>query len=184
MTKKKVERIWLNSYPKGVPAEINPLSENSLSEFFDVYLKKFAEKPAFSCMGKMMTYAQLDAEAKAFTAHLQSKGFVKGDRIAIMMPNVLQYPVVMIGILRAGLVVVNVNPLYTPRELEHQLKDSGAKAIILLENFAGTLQKVIGKTDVRHVIVGTIGDTLGFKGQSGCSPRKENGPSLVPTSTY
>lgn len=164
MTKSKIDRIWLDSYPEGVAGEINALSENSLTEFFDKHLEKFGSKPAFTCMGKTMTYAELDAEAKAFTAHLQSKGFVKGDRIAIMMPNVLQYPVVMIGILRAGLTVVNVNPLYTPRELEHQLKDSGAKAIILLENFANTLQQVIGKTDVRHVIVGTIGDKLGFKG--------------------
>lgn len=160
----KIDRIWLKSYPEGVPAEIEPLSEASLSEFFGIYLPKYGSKPAFTCMGKTMTYAELDEQSKIFAAHLQDKGFKKGDAVAIMMPNVLQYPVAMIGILRAGLTVVNVNPLYTPRELEHQLNDSGATGIILLENFASTLQEVIGKTKVRHVIVGTIGDTLGFKG--------------------
>ena len=160
----KINRIWLKSYPEGVPAEIEPLSEKSLSEFFGVYLPEYGNKPAFTCMGKTMTYAELDEASKIFAAHLQDKGFKKGDAVAIMMPNVLQYPVAMIGILRAGLTVVNVNPLYTPRELEHQLNDSGATGIILLENFASTLQEVIGRTNVRHVIVGTIGDTLGFKG--------------------
>ncbi|MEM9574202.1 MAG: long-chain-fatty-acid--CoA ligase, partial [Pseudomonadota bacterium] len=160
----KIDRIWLKSYPEGVPAEIEPLSESSLSEFFDLHLPKYGSKPAFTCMGKTMTYAELDEQSKIFAAHLQDKGFKKGDAVAIMMPNVLQYPVAMIGILRAGLTVVNVNPLYTPRELEHQLNDSGATGIILLENFASTLGQVISKTKVRHVIVGTIGDTLGFKG--------------------
>ncbi|MEM8541317.1 MAG: long-chain-fatty-acid--CoA ligase [Pseudomonadota bacterium] len=160
----KIDRIWLKSYPEGVPAEIEPLSESSLSEFFDHHLPKYGSKPAFTCMGKTMTYAELDEQSKIFAAHLQDKGFKKGDAVAIMMPNVLQYPVAMIGILRAGLTVVNVNPLYTPRELEHQLNDSGATGIILLENFASTLEQVISKTKVRHAIVGTIGDTLGFKG--------------------
>ncbi|MDZ7824175.1 MAG: long-chain-fatty-acid--CoA ligase [Ahrensia sp.] len=160
----QLEQIWLKSYPDGVSRVMENLAETSLSAFFDTYLKKYASRTAFVCMGKAISYAELDASSKAFAAHLQAKGFVKGDRIAIMMPNVLQYPIAMIGILRAGLIVVNVNPLYTPRELEHQLKDSGAKGIILLENFAVTLQQVIAKTDVKHVIVGTIGDALGLKG--------------------
>ena len=159
-----INRPWLQAYPDGVPAHIDPLTETSLSAFFDTTLLKYASKPAFSCMGKSLSYAELDDSSKAFAAYLQSKGLQKGDRVAIMMPNVLQYPIAMIGILRAGLVVVNVNPLYTPRELEHQLKDSGAKAIILLENFANTLEQIIDQTNVEHVIVGTIGDTLGFKG--------------------
>lgn len=160
----KINRIWLDSYPEGVMPEIAPLEHQSLPEFFDANLKQYGAKPAFTCMGKTMTYAQLDEQSQMFAAHLQAQGFKKGDRVAIMMPNVLQYPVAMIGILRAGLIVVNVNPLYTARELEHQLKDSGATGIILLENFAGTLEQVIARTDVRHVIVGTIGDTLGLKG--------------------
>lgn len=160
----QIDRIWLKSYPEGVSGQMDPLSETSLTEFFDKNLEKYASKPAFTCMGKAMTYGELDTASRAFAAHLQANGFKKGDRVAIMMPNVLQYPVAMIGILRAGLAVVNVNPLYTPRELEHQLKDSGATGIVLLENFANTLQQVIAKTDVRHVVVGTIGELLGLKG--------------------
>lgn len=159
-----IDRIWLKSYPEGVPAEIAPINEKSLSDFFQICAKQYAPRPAYTCMGKSISFAQLDEDATAFAAHLQAKGFKKGDRVAIMMPNVMQYPVVMMGILMAGLIVVNVNPLYTPRELEHQLNDSGATGIILLENFAHTLQAVIANTKVKHVVVGTIGDTLGFKG--------------------
>lgn len=160
----EIDRIWLKSYPESVAAEIEPLSEMSLGEFFGKFLPKHQNAPAFTCMDKTISYAELDEQSKIFAAHLQDKGFKKGDRVAIMMPNVLQYPVAMVGILRAGLTVVNVNPLYTPRELEHQLNDSGATGIILLENFAATLGEIVGKTKVRHVIVGTIGDMLGFKG--------------------
>lgn len=157
-------KMWLKVYPKGVPAEIAALKYTSLGDFFDKSFKRNSSKVAFTCMGKGMTYAQLDAHSTAFGAWLQSRGLVKGDRVAIMMPNVLQYPVAIAAILRAGLAVVNINPLYTPRELEHQLKDSGAKAIIILENFASTLAKVITKTSVQHVVVAAMGDMLGIKG--------------------
>ncbi len=155
---------WLKSYPSVVPAEISPLEFDSIGDFLVNSSKKFATRPAFTCMGKTITYGELERQSAAFGAWLQSKGLAKGARVAIMMPNVLQYPVAMMGILRAGYTVVNVNPLYTPRELEHQLKDSGAEAIIILENFATTLQAVIAKTPVKHVVVATMGDMLGVKG--------------------
>ena len=159
-----VERIWLKSYPESVPAEIAPLAYASLNGLFDDAFRRHAARPAFTCMGKTMTYADLDAASNAFAVHLQSLGLQKGDRVALMMPNILQYPVAMAGVLRAGLTVVNVNPLYTPRELEHQLNDSGAKAIVILENFAITLQQVLARTQVRHVIVAAMGDMMGLKG--------------------
>jgi long-chain acyl-CoA synthetase len=155
---------WLKSYPSVVAAEIAPLEFDSIGDFLVNSSKKFASRPAFTCMGKTITYGELERQSAAFGAWLQSKGLAKGARVAIMMPNVLQYPVAMMGILRAGYTVVNVNPLYTPRELEHQLKDSGAEAIVILENFATTLQAVIAKTPVKHVIVATMGDMLGVKG--------------------
>ncbi|MEI5681503.1 long-chain fatty acid--CoA ligase [Mesorhizobium sp. CCNWLW179-1] len=155
---------WLKSYSSVVPAEIAPLEFDSIGDFLVNSSKKFATRPAFTCMGKTITYGELERQSAAFGAWLQSKGLAKGARVAIMMPNVLQYPVAMMGILRAGYTVVNVNPLYTPRELEHQLKDSGAEAIIILENFATTLQAVIAKTPVKHVVVATMGDMLGVKG--------------------
>ncbi|MHC1547131.1 long-chain-fatty-acid--CoA ligase [Phyllobacterium sp. K27] len=157
-------KMWVKHYPEGVPADISSLPHESLGAFFDDTFKKFSAKPAFDCMGKSMNYGELDAYSRSIAAWLQSRGLVKGDRVAIMMPNVLQYPIVIAGILRAGLIVVNVNPLYTPRELEHQLKDSGAKAIIVLENFAATLQKVITRTSVQHVVVTAMGDMMGLKG--------------------
>jgi long-chain acyl-CoA synthetase len=157
-------KMWVKSYPDGVPAEIPASEYTSLGDFFDKAFKRNPGKVAFTCLGKPLSYAELDARSIAFAAWLQSRGLVKGDRVAIMMPNVLQYPVAIAAILRAGLIVVNVNPLYTPRELEHQLKDSGAKAIIILENFAATLAKVITKTSVQHVVVATMGDMLGVKG--------------------
>ncbi|WP_306120752.1 MULTISPECIES: long-chain-fatty-acid--CoA ligase [unclassified Roseitalea] len=158
------EKVWLGSYPEGTPAEIGPLVYTSIAEMLDECLARYANRTAFSCMGKAITYAELDAASNAFAAHLQSLGLEKGDRVALMMPNILQYPVAMAGVFRAGLTVVNVNPLYTPRELEHQLNDSGARAIVILENFAGTLQQVISNTPVEHTIVTAMGDLMGLKG--------------------
>src|SRR5215212_7317041 len=159
-----MERIWLKSYPPGVPADIDPGEYKSLVELFEVGIRKYAERPAFTNMGKTIDYATLDAQSRAFGAWLQSKGLAKGARVAIMMPNCLQYPVAMFGTLRAGYTVVNVNPLYTARELEHQLKDSGSDVIVILENFARTLQEVILRVPVKHIVVAALGDMLGFKG--------------------
>ena len=155
---------WLGSYPDIIPPEIGPLAYRSIGDLLADSVKKFSTRPAFTCMDKTLTYAQIGEMAQSFAAFLQSKGLQKGARVAIMMPNVLQYPIVMMAVLRAGYTVVNVNPLYTPRELEHQLKDSGAEAIIILENFAHTLQAIVGKTKVKHVVVATMGDLLGLKG--------------------
>ncbi|WP_428977522.1 long-chain-fatty-acid--CoA ligase [Oricola cellulosilytica] len=143
---------------------MGPPRYSSLAQMIDRCFKEYAARPAFTCMDKTLTYADLDAASKAFAAYLQSVGLKKGDRVALMMPNILQYPVALAGVLRAGMTVVNVNPLYTPRELEHQLKDSGASAIVILENFAHTLEQVAGKTDVKHVIVTAMGDLMGLKG--------------------
>jgi len=156
------KRPWLNAYPPGVPAEIDPSQYQSLVQLMEESFRKFADRPAYSFMGKEVSYAQTDTMSKALAAYLQSLGLTKGDRVAIMMPNVPQYPVAVAAILRAGLVVVNVNPLYTPRELEHQLKDSGSKAIIIIENFARTLQQCIAATPVKHVVLATMGDMLGM----------------------
>ena len=157
-------RPWVASYPPGIPADIGPLAYQSIGDMLEEAVKKFSTRPAFTCMDKSLTFSEVGEKAKAFGAFLQSKGLQKGARVAIMMPNVLQYPVVMMAILRAGFTVVNVNPLYTPRELEHQLKDSGAEAIVILENFAHTLQGVLSRTPVKHVVVATMGDMLGIKG--------------------
>jgi long-chain acyl-CoA synthetase len=159
-----MERIWLKQYPAGVPADIDVTQYSSLVELLEESFAKFAERKAFICMDKSISYRDLDEMSAAFGAYLQSKGLQKGARVALMMPNVLQYPVATAAVLRAGYAVVNVNPLYTPRELEHQLKDSGAEAIVVLENFATTVQQVIARTAVKHVIVGSMGDLLGFKG--------------------
>ncbi|UZE50145.1 long-chain fatty acid--CoA ligase [Rhodopseudomonas sp. P2A-2r] len=159
-----MERIWLKQYPAGVPADIDVTQYPSLVALLEESFAKFRDRKAFICMDKSITYRELDEMSVALGAYLQSKGLAKGARIALMMPNVLQYPVATAAVLRAGYAVVNVNPLYTPRELEHQLKDSGAEAIIVLENFAATVQKVIARTAVKHVIVGSMGDMLGFKG--------------------
>jgi long-chain acyl-CoA synthetase len=156
-----MDKLWLKSYPPGVPAEIDFSHYQSLPQLIEESFKKFAARPAFVCMGKPILYAELDAMSLKIAAWLQSKGLQKGARVAVMMPNVLQYPVAMVGILRAGYTVVNVNPLYTPRELEHQLKDSGAEAIFILENFATTLEQVIARTSVKHVVIGSMGDMLG-----------------------
>jgi long-chain acyl-CoA synthetase len=157
-----MNKPWLSSYPAGVPAEISTEHISSLVGLFDEACRKYATKVAYVSMGIEMTYAELDAQASEFAGWLQAKGLKKGDRVALMMPNVLQYPPALFGTLRAGCVVVNCNPLYTPRELEHQLKDSGAQAIVILENFAHTLEAVIGKTQIKHVIVTPMGEMLGF----------------------
>jgi long-chain acyl-CoA synthetase len=159
-----VEKIWLRSYPKGVPAEIDVNEYASVREVFEESCGKFATRPAFTCMGKTLTFAELDTLSAAFGAYLQSAGCQPGTRVALMMPNILQYPVCLFGVLRAGGTVVNVNPLYTPRELEHQLSDSGAEVIVVVENFAHTLAEVVARTKVRNVIVTSIGELLGLKG--------------------
>src|SRR6202790_4580207 len=159
-----MERIWLKQYPAGVPADIDVSQYTSLVELLEESFAKFADRKAFICMDKSISYRDLDEMSQALGAYLQSKGLQKGALVALMMPNVLQYPVSTAAVLRAGYAVVNVNPLYTPRELEHQLKDSGAEAIIVLENFATTVQQVIARTAVKHVIVGSMGDLLGLKG--------------------
>ena len=159
-----MERIWLKQYPPGVPADIDPTQYASLVDLLEESFTKFADRKAFICMDKAITYRDLDQMSLALAAYLQGRGLQRGARVAIMLPNVLQHPVATAAVLRAGFAVVNVNPLYTPRELEHQLKDSGAEAIIVLENFAHTVQQVIGKTAVKHVIMATMGDLLGIKG--------------------
>ncbi|GES42798.1 long-chain-fatty-acid--CoA ligase [Rhizobium dioscoreae] len=160
----QVKKIWLASYPDIVPAELPPLEHASLAELLEESCARYADRPAFTSMGKSITYRDLDLQTRKIAAWLQSLGLQKGDRVAVMMPNVLQNPIAVYGILRAGLVVVNVNPLYTPRELEHQLRDCGAKAIFVLENFAHTVEQVLAHTDVRHVVVTALGDMLGAKG--------------------
>jgi long-chain acyl-CoA synthetase len=156
-------RPWLSSYPAGVPAEIDPDAYQSIKDILNQACEKYADRPAFSCMGKTITYRELDIAARNFAAYLQNDlKLTRGDRVALMMPNILQYPIAIYGILRAGFVVVNCNPLYTPRELEHQLKDSGAKAIVIIENFATTLEQCIAKTGVKHVLTTQLGDMLGF----------------------
>jgi len=157
-----MDRFWLKHYPPGIPAEIDPSIYPSLVALFEESFAKYRNSPAFICMDKSLTYGEVDDASRAFGAWLQSKGLKPGARIAIMMPNVLQYPVAIAGALRAGFTVVTVNPLYTHRELEYQLRDSGAEAILVLENFASKLQDVIGQTNVKHVIVASLGDMLGF----------------------
>jgi long-chain acyl-CoA synthetase len=155
------DRIWLKSYPAGVPAEIDADQFDSIADLLDGLFGKFADKPAVHNLGRTLSYAELERLSRDFAAFLQAlPGMGKGDRVAIMSPNLLQYPVALFGVLRAGMTVVNVNPLYTPRELEHQLKDSGAKAIVVIENFASVLQQVLGKTPVEHVITTRVGDLL------------------------
>ncbi|KQS65260.1 long-chain fatty acid--CoA ligase [Rhizobium sp. Leaf371] len=158
------QRPWLASYPPGMPAEIEASPYTSLSHLFEIQCERFADRPAYTCMGTTMTFAALSRTVDAFAAYLQSTGLKPGDRVAVMMPNVLQNPVAIFAILRAGFVVVNVNPLYTPRELEYQLKDSGAKAIVVLENFAHTVEQVAPRTELRHLVVASMGDLLGAKG--------------------
>ncbi|MGE5640586.1 MAG: long-chain-fatty-acid--CoA ligase [Clostridia bacterium] len=159
-----MDRIWLKSYPTGVQAEVRYDEFRSLGELFEKSVQAHRDRPAYHCMGKSLTFGDIDRLSTAFAAWLQAKGLQKGARVAIMLPNVLQYPVAMFAVLRAGYTVVNVNPLYTARELEHQLKDSGAEAILILENFAHTLQQVLPRVPVKHVVLAALGDLLGFKG--------------------
>ena len=156
------QKPWLSAYPEGVPAEVNVNAYSSLLALMQDSFKQFGDRPAFHFMGRALTYQQLDRLSQVFGAYLQSLGLARGDRVAIMLPNVLQYPIAVAAVLRAGFVVVNVNPLYTPRELEFQLRDSDAKAIVILENFAATLQACIGKTSVQHVVLCAMGDQLGW----------------------
>ena len=160
-----MDRIWLEHYPPGVPAEIDVDEYASVREVFEESCRKFATRPAFSCMGRSITFADLDALSSTFGAWLQSIGCTKGTRVALMMPNVLQYPVCLFGTLRAGCTVVNVNPLYTAPELAHQLTDSGAEIIVVVENFARTLQQVVAKTKIRQTVVTSIGEMLAVKGR-------------------
>jgi long-chain acyl-CoA synthetase len=154
-----MEKIWLKNYPEGVPAEINPDAYSSIVDMFDEFVRQYADKPAFVNMGVTLSFADIDRLSAHFAAYLQHDlKLQKGDRVALMMPNLLQYPVALFGILRAGLVAVNVNPLYTARELHHQLNDAGAKAIVIVANFAATLEEIIDDTPVRHAIVTEIGD--------------------------
>ena len=154
-----MDRIWLAHYPAGVPGEVDTSAYASLADVFAQSCARYRDRPAFRSMGTTLTYAEVDRKTRSFAAFLQKRcGLVKGDRLAIMLPNVLQYPIALFGAFRAGLVVVNCNPLYTPRELEHQLRDSGAKAIVVLENFARTLQEVVGRTQVETVITTQLGD--------------------------
>lgn len=156
-----LHKVWLNRYPADVPADINPDRYISLIDLFEHAVLRYATQTAFINMGKSLTFQQLDDRSRAFAAYLQQGlGLKKGDRVALMMPNLLQYPIALFGILRAGMIVVNVNPLYTPRELEHQLNDSGASAIVIVSNFAHTLEKVVAKTTVKHVILTRLGDQL------------------------
>ncbi len=156
-----MDKPWLKQYPPGVPAEIDASQYRSLAHLLEDSFQKNRNRRAFECMGKVLTYGELDTLSRQLAAWLQSRGLAPGARVALMMPNVLQYPVALAAVLRAGYVVVNVNPLYTPRELEHQLKDSGAEAIIILENFATTLQQVLPNTPVKHIVVASMGDMLG-----------------------
>ncbi|EXL09254.1 long-chain-fatty-acid--CoA ligase [Aquamicrobium defluvii] len=160
----KAAKPWLASYPANMPAEIGELIAPSIGALLVDSCKRYAGNPAFASMGRTVSFAEIERLSAALAAYFQSVGLAKGARVALMMPNVLQYPVAMMAVLRAGYVVVNVNPLYTARELEHQLQDSGAEAIVILENFAHTLQAAIGKTQVRHVVVAAMGDLLGLKG--------------------
>ena len=174
------ERVWSGSYPEGVPTDIDASHYESLLGLMADSFAKYANQTAYSFMGQDISYAQTDVKSQALAAYFQSLGLEKGDRVAIMMPNVPQYPVAVAAILRAGLVVVNVNPLYTPRELEHQLKDSGAKAIVIIENFAITLQKCLLETQIKHVVLCAMGDMLSMPKAALVNFVVRNVKSLVP----
>src|SRR5512134_790061 len=156
-------RPWVANYPPGVPADLGPLEFQSIPQMLQASVERFGPKPAFESFGVRITFDQLDRMSRDFAAYLQSSlRLQRGDRVAVMMPNILQYPVAVFGILRAGMTVVSVNPLYTARELEHQLRDSGARAIVIYEGAAHTLQGIVANTPVRHVLVASIGDMLGL----------------------
>ncbi|HDY8010545.1 TPA: long-chain-fatty-acid--CoA ligase FadD [Vibrio vulnificus] len=156
-----MEKPWLSRYPSDVPETINPDQYESLVEMFEQSVQKYADQPAFMNMGSVMTFRKLEERSRAFAAYLQNElKLKKGDRVALMMPNLLQYPVALFGVLRAGCIAVNVNPLYTPRELEHQLNDSGASAIVIVSNFANTLEQIVENTPVKHVVLTSLGQML------------------------
>jgi long-chain acyl-CoA synthetase len=158
-----MDKIWLNSYPVGVPPEIDVNAYTSVNDVLAATCREFPTRPAFRNLGTTLTYAQVDGLARNFGAWLENRpGLRRGSRIALMLPNVLQYPIAFFGVLRAGMIVVNVNPLYTPRELEHQLRDSGAEGIVILENFVHVLEKVLSRTEIQHVVTTQIGDLLPF----------------------
>ncbi|RYZ67559.1 MAG: long-chain-fatty-acid--CoA ligase, partial [Proteobacteria bacterium] len=157
-----MDKIWLKHYPPSVPAEVDVTQFASLKHLAEDSLRRYARQTAYVQMGASISYEEVDRQSQAFGAWLQSQGLKKGDRIAIMLPNLLQYPIAMFGALRAGLVVVNTNPLYTADELQHQLADSGATAIVVLENFCCVLEKVLSRTQVKHVVVTSVGELLGF----------------------
>ncbi|MEZ5783699.1 MAG: long-chain-fatty-acid--CoA ligase [Rhizobiaceae bacterium] len=161
-TLRDTDRPWLKNYPEGMPGELPSVEDRSVSALLMNACQRYAGRTAFTCMGKSLSFAELEKTSGDFGAFLQSRGLKKGARVAVMMPNVLQYPIAIMAVLRAGYTVVNVNPLYTPRELQHQLRDSGAEAIIVLENFAATLQAVVVQTSVKHIIVASMGDMLGL----------------------
>ena len=158
------DKPWLNSYPDGVPHQIDGSQFESLHDLFSQSCNQYGSRPAFDCMGKKITYKELDELSWQFAAYLQSSGLKKGDRIALMMPNLLQYPIALLGSLRAGCVVVNVNPMYTARELAYQLNDSGADALVILENFAHVFQSIQDQVTVKHVLVTSVGELMGLKG--------------------
>ncbi|MGC1440391.1 MAG: AMP-binding protein, partial [Burkholderiaceae bacterium] len=157
-----MDHPWFEHYPDGVPRTISLGAYTSLVSLINEGFRQYASRPAYVGLGKQTTFAEIDSTSKIVSAWLMAKGLKKGDRVALMMPNIVQYPIILAGVLRAGLVVVNVNPLYTPRELEHQLTDSGAKAIFILENFAATLEEVRSRTALEHIVVASMGDPLGF----------------------
>jgi long-chain acyl-CoA synthetase len=159
-----MEKPWLQHYPAGVPVNIDPNAYPRVVDMLEECFKIYSDRPAYYFMGKMLTFKQIDEQSRHFGAYLRSRGLEPGDRIALMMPNIMQYPIAMFGALRAGLILVNTNPLYTPREMRHQFIDSGAKAIIIAENFAGNLEQVIAETQIKTVILTSIGEMLGFKG--------------------
>jgi len=155
------QRPWTRFYPAGVPANINPDQYCNLKEYIDIKCKEHAKKKAFSCMGKEYTFGEIDKLSTQFGAYLNSRGIQAGDRVALMMPNLLQYPIALFGCIKAGIVIVNTNPLYTPREMEHQFTDSGVKAVVIAENFAANLQKILHKTEIKTIITTSIGELLG-----------------------
>ena len=157
-----MDRFWLKNYPPGVPSDIDPTIYPSIVALIEESFAKHRDVAAYACMGKTLSFGEIDTLSRQLGAWLQGRGLKRGDRVAIMMPNILQYPVAIAAVLRAGFIAVNVNPLYMPHELEHQLKDSGAQAILVLENFAATLQQAIAHTDIKHVVVAAMGDLLGF----------------------
>ncbi|RTD91093.1 long-chain-fatty-acid--CoA ligase [Variovorax atrisoli] len=175
------DRPWLSSYPQGVPADIDASYYPSLVALMEESFTKYADRTAYSFMGKDISYGETDRQSKSFAGYLQGLGLAKGDRVAVMMPNCPQYPIAVAGILRAGLILVNVNPLYTPRELEHQLKDSGAKAIVIMENFGTTLQQCIASTPVKHIVLASMGDRLGFLKGALVNYVVRNVKKMVPT---